>query len=297
MTNMKKILLYLFALTLLVGAFWSCDKDEISSKSIFDNQDAPQNAFDEWLLMNYTYPYNIDFKYKLEDIESNFSYQLAPARVENSVAMAKLIKYLWLEVYDEIGGIAFTRTYVPRIILLVGSPGLNPNGTELLGTAEGGLKITLYKVNDLDATALSMDILNEYYFKTIHHEFAHILHQTKNYPSNFLQISSTDYIGESWSDREETMSKAYGLGFVSRYARSAVDEDFVETLAVYVTSTAAQWNIMLTSAGTTGRSKIEEKFEIVRTYLRDSWNIDMVALRDAVQNRSALIGNLDLTTL
>jgi substrate import-associated zinc metallohydrolase lipoprotein len=294
MTDMKKTILYLFALILLMGA-WSCNKDEISSNSIFDNQDTPRNAFDQWLLMNYTYPYNIDFKYRLEDIESNPSYQLAPARVENSIAMAKLIKYLWLEVYDQVGGITFTRTYVPRIILLVGSSGYNPNGTELLGTAEGGMKITLYKINELDVTALSIDVLNEYYFKTIHHEFAHILHQTKNYSSDFLQISSTDYIGESWDDK--SLAEAYGLGFVSQYARSSVNEDFVETLAVYVTSTEAQWNAILTASGTAGKPKIEQKFSIVKDYLTTAWSIDIVALRDAVQERSARIGKLDLTTL
>jgi substrate import-associated zinc metallohydrolase lipoprotein len=293
---MKKTIIYLFALSLL-GSAWSCNKDEINSNSIFDNRDAPKNAFDEWLLMNYTYPYNIDFKYKLEDIESSLNYQLAPARVENSVAMAKLIKYLWLEVYDQVGGITFTRAYVPRIIHLVGSPGYSPNGTELLGTAEGGLKITLYKVNELNINALNIDWLNEYYFKTIHHEFAHILHQTKNYPSNFLQISSTDYIGENWNSGNETLSKANGLGFVSRYARSSVNEDFVETLAVYVTSTPAQWNVLLAAAGAAGRPKIEQKFGIVKDYLTAAWNIDIVALRDAVQERSALIGNLDLKNL
>jgi substrate import-associated zinc metallohydrolase lipoprotein len=293
---MKKILLYLFTLSLLPGA-WSCNKDEISSESIFVDSTTPRTAFDEWLLMNYTYPYNIDFKYKLEDIESNLYFHLSPAKVENSVALAKLIKYLWLEVYDQIAGITFTRTYVPRVILLVGSPGIQPDGTELLGTAESGMKIVLYKVNALDITALDLNFLNEYFFHTIHHEFGHILHQTKNYPSDFRQISSTDYIGASCFDREETLPKANGLGFVTRYARNGVDDDFVETLSVYVTSTPTQWNAILTAAGTTGRPKIEQKFSILKDYLTTAWNIDIVALRDAVQERTALIGKLDLTTL
>jgi substrate import-associated zinc metallohydrolase lipoprotein len=159
------------------------------------------------------------------------------------------------------------------------------------------MKIVLYKVNELDITALDLDFLNEYFFHTIHHEFGHILHQTKNYPSDFLQISPTDYIGDACFDRDETLAKANGLGFVSRYARNAVDEDFVETLSVYVTSTQAQWNAILTAAGTTGRPKIEQKFNILKDYLTIAWNIDIVALRDAVQERTALIGKLDLTTL
>jgi hypothetical protein len=36
-------------------------------------------------------------------------------------------------------------------------------------------------------------MMNEYYFKTMHHEFVHILHQTKNYPKDFEQISAGNY--------------------------------------------------------------------------------------------------------
>lgn len=49
----------------------------------------------------------------------------------------------------------------------------------VLGTAEGGMKITLYNVNDINPDKIDINLLNEYYFQTMHHEFAHILHQTK----------------------------------------------------------------------------------------------------------------------
>jgi substrate import-associated zinc metallohydrolase lipoprotein len=72
--------------------------------------------------------------------------------------------------------------YAPRVILLIGSPALSPrSGTMILGQAEGSVKITLFLVNYIDVTDIEM--LNEYYFKTMHHEFAHILHQTKPYPN------------------------------------------------------------------------------------------------------------------
>ena len=59
----------------------------------------------------------------------------------------------------------------------------------VLGTAEGGMKITLYNVNDINPDKIDINLLNEYYFQTMHHEFAHILHQTKNYDPAFDRIT------------------------------------------------------------------------------------------------------------
>ena len=291
---MKKILLYLYALILLPG-IWSCNKDEINSESIFVDPTTPRTAFDEWLLMNYTYPYNIDFKYKMEDIESDLRYQLAPAKVENSIAMAKLIKYLWIEAYNEHAGIDFLRTYIPRVIHLIGSGAYNTNNTVLLGTAEGGLKITLYAINDLDIDNVTIGQLNEWYLRTIHHEFAHILHQTKNYPMEFKLITVDGYCGDDWSLYEEY--EALEAGFISAYSMKSYDEDFVELIAHYLINTQATWNSKLTTAGTTGRALIEEKFSIVRNYLKNSWGIDVDELRNIILERADNFKKLDLRNL
>ena len=299
----------LVAACLFLGA---CSEEELDEKSIFDNPQVELKAFDIWLLENYTYPYNIEFKYKLEDIETSKEYNLAPARVRESLALAKLVKHLWVDSYNEVAGIAFTRTYVPRIIQLVGSAGWNNNGTRVLGTAEGGLKITLFEVNELDPTNLAD--LNYFYFKTMHHEFAHILHQTKNYDPYFQRISEADYISGDWymfaRREDDPVAAANRLGFVTRYSMSEPNDDFVEIIAVYVTSTPAEWANLLANAETPfipdrdseldpdpnpkGRRIIEEKFEIVRNYLKDSWGIDIDQLRDVVQRRTTEIDLLDL---
>jgi substrate import-associated zinc metallohydrolase lipoprotein len=300
MTDMKKILLYLCTLTLLVGAFWSCDKDEINSESIFVDPTTPRTAFDEWLLMNYTYPYNIDFKYKMEDMESDLDYQLAPAKVENSMAMAKLILYLWVEAYNEHVGIDFMRTYIPRVIHLIGSGAYNTNNTVVLGTAEGGMKITLYDINGLDIDNVTIDQLNSWYLRTMHHEFAHILHQTKNYPVEFRLITKDAYLGDDWNtpiSGTTIEAEALRVGFISAYSRKNYDEDFVELIAHYLINTAASWNTKLTSAGTDGRALIEQKFTIIRAYLKDSWSIDVDELRNVVQERSNTFKKLDLRNL
>ena len=93
--------------------------------------------------------------------------------------MAHLVKYLCLESYDEVAGIDFTRNYFPKMIFTIGEWEYRNNGTIILGTAESGKKILLTGVNYLDTYKSSPAALNHYYFKTIHHEFTHILNHTK----------------------------------------------------------------------------------------------------------------------
>lgn len=98
---MKKILLYTLAIFLTGVMISSCSDDEFG-ESIFNTTPRERTEFDNWLLQNYVKEYNIDFKYRMEDIEADMSYNLIPAEVEKSKKLAKIIKYLWLESYDEI---------------------------------------------------------------------------------------------------------------------------------------------------------------------------------------------------
>ena len=141
---MKKNILLLLAFLCCGVAFSSCGEDELNSNSIFDDEVTTERTeLDYWLDENYLYPYNVDFKYRMEDIESSLSDNLVPIRYDMAVQMARLVKYLWFEAYDEAGGVQFTRQYAPKVIHLVGSWQWNPNGTITLGYAEGGLKVTL----------------------------------------------------------------------------------------------------------------------------------------------------------
>lgn len=289
--NMKKII-YLLAFVILSGCFASCSDDDLNSESIFDTTPPVRNEFDTWLNTNYTIPYNIAFKYKMEDIESSMEYTLSPPRIENSIAMAKLVKYLWLESYNEVGGVVFTATNVPRIIHLVGSPAYNTNGTMVLGTAEGGLKVTLYMVNNLDVENVSPAFLNDYYFKTMHHEFTHILTQKKNYDPDFQLITEADYVSGNWY--QYSIGIANRAGFVSPYAMNEANEDFAEIVSTFITSSPAQWELLLNNAGTSGRGIILQKYKIVEDYMKNSWSIDLVHLRDVIQRRSSEINLLDL---
>ena len=120
---MKKQIIYsLLALTTVcLGA---CNNnDEIdTANSIFSTEPLERNAFDYWLLDNYTYPYNIDFMYRMKDIESDHKYNLVPADYDKAVALSKIIKHVWMDAYVELAGMDFLRVYVPKTFHLIGSP-------------------------------------------------------------------------------------------------------------------------------------------------------------------------------
>ena len=288
----KYISTLLFAASIVLGA---CNEDKLDSHSIFNTESPERNAFDTWLLLNYIVPYNIQFNYKYIDKESDNTYNLIPAEYDKCVAMAKLTKYLWIDSYNELLGETFIKTYCPRMIQLIGSKAYNSQGSVVLGTAEGGLKITLYNVNELDVNNPNIDFLNTWFFKTMHHEFAHILHQTKNYSTDFNLIS-TDYQGPSWLNLESD-EIANTMGFITRYASFSPDEDFVEIISNYITHDADYWENVLNNGGALGKIKLQKKFDIVRKYLKDSWGIDIDKLRDIVQRRSGSLSEVDLENL
>lgn len=288
----KTVLMLLFAAG---AALASCSEEELDSQSIFDVSSPERTSFDTWLYMNYTVPYNIQFNYKYIDRESDNTYNLVPADIEKAEVMAKVTKYLWIDSYTELLGPEFMMTYCPRMIQLIGSKAYNSQGSVVLGTAEGGQKITLYNVNELDIQNLDISFLNYWFFKTMHHEFAHILHQTKNYSTDFNLIS-TDYQGPSWLNLEDD-AMANRMGYVSRYASYAPDEDFVEIISNYVTNPDGYWDAVLTTAGASGAPKLNAKMAIVRLWLAESWGIDIDRLRDIVQRRSDEVLKLDFDAI
>lgn len=280
---MKKNIIYLLLIMIAVS-FSACSEDDLNSTSVIKDSQQTENGFDRWITANLIKSYNIDLKYRMEDILSDRNYNLVPADFKKSTQLGQLVKYLCLDVYDEVtGSTEFIRSYFPKLIHFVGSPAYRNNGTMVLGTAEGGLMITLYNVNSVDVT--SVTDLNYYYFKTIHHEFAHILHQTKPYSTDFNEISGNDYVKDSWNTTYDSEDESLPYGFISPYSSSAVDEDFVELISIYVTNSADEWERKMVKAeknNATGRSIIEAKFEIVYNYMLNSWNIDLNKLRDTV---------------
>lgn len=300
---MKKNLYIVSLILFLASAFAACSEEELNPKSIFDDElEMEKNKLDKWLEVNYLYPYNVDFKYRMEDIESELGKNLVPMDFDLSVKLARIVKHVWYEAYDEVGGVPFTRQFAPKVIHLIGSYQYNPNGTITLGYAEGGLKVTLVGGNWLDPS--NIPFMNEMYFKTMHHEFAHILHQTKDYPVEYNTLSEGHYSPGGWNNRNK-ISQYAPYGFVTAYGSSQPTEDIAEVTACYLTWTQAQWNELekgtkIDESGnpvTGGWEIILKKIEIMKKYMKESYGIDMDVLRAAIDRRCDELQRMDLSEL
>ena len=273
----------------------SCQEEELNPNSVIKVTAAQKNDFDRWLEVNFRNPYNIDFKYRYEMNESDMNYFTIPADYEYSIVMAHLVKYLCVETYDEVAGISFTRSYFPKMFFLTGEWEYRNNGTIILGTAEGGKKIFLAGINLLPNYMNSAEDLNHYYIKTIHHEFTHILNQTKDYPVEFKSITGSGYVADSWNE-EPYESNHLQYGFITDYAQHSEDEDFAEMLSEYITHDQDWWKTQIQLAGADAGRLITAKLDVVREYMYDTFNIDIDVLRTTVIRRQneVFAGHVDL---
>jgi len=295
---MKKIKYIVITTIALIAILQSCTEKDVpdTDRTVVVVDDTTTNDFDLFLDREFVEPYNIDFIYKWIDVESNFDYTLVPAEYEESVRMANLVRYLCLEAFEEVAPDDFLKTYFPKQIVMVGTSAFQNNGTEILGTAEGGVKIVLYDINSLDTT--DIDLLYSRYFRTIFHEFAHILHQTKDFTVDFDAISLDDYVGDLWNESwNQTDNTSAAAGFISDYASSEPNEDFVELFAFYITNNETSWAQIIENAGDVGGPIITQKMEIVKKYLLSTWSIDIDALRDEIELRANNLDSQDLDNI
>ncbi|MDR1671408.1 MAG: putative zinc-binding metallopeptidase [Alistipes sp.] len=290
MKNLK----YTFLLLLPGLLFGSCHKEKLNPDSVI-TVNTSDTEFDKWIRDNYTNPYNISIKYTWQDIEANTGHYLDPADIEKCKPLAKVIQYIWLETFNEVMGVDFLREHSPKVILMVGSWAYNTNNTYTLGSAESGMKITLYGVNELDFANISGSMTSiERYMKTIIHEFCHILHQKKMFDPEFERISSADYVEDNWSADVNSEANAYALGFISRYGRKNQFEDFVELLSHFIVYGQEYMDDISTKAGADGAAKLKQKFDIATSYLTNSWRLDIYELRRVFDRRLNSVENIDL---
>jgi len=119
----------------------------------------------------------------------------------------------------------------------------------------------------------------------MHHEFGHILHQNIYYPVAYKTIS-TGYTGNWYNIPDAT---ARQNGFITAYAMSAPDEDFVEMISSMLAGGPNgpsggydEYEQLLAEAGgpgSVGYETIKQKEAVVVDYFARSWNIDFYALR------------------
>ena len=302
-SKMKNYIKFFAIAAASVMALASCQQEELNPESVIKDSRAEKNEFDAWLEANLLRPYNVEIKYRYDLVESDLDYRTVPADYGQSIVYAHLVKYLCVDSYDEVAGTVFTCKYFPKLFFLEGTFHYDNNGSMILGTAEGGRKIFLGGVNFLNyyveqaQETKNPGTLNELYFKTIHHEFTHILNQTKEFTEDYQMVSGTDYVLGAWNKTHRSDYLKYG--FISQYSQHSAREDFAEMLSTYVLNSQAQWDSWMASAGTDGAAKIAKKLDYVRKYLLDAFGIDLEELREVILRRTddILYDRVNLTDL
>lgn len=241
----------------MLSLTYACSDDTLSGTSVITTETEEDNSeFGQWLQKNYTEPYNIKFNYRYIDKLAHSAYNVIPADVEKSKALAILVKKVWMDAYEEVAGKDFLKKKCFREFLLIGSPQIKGNNEMTIGQAEGGIMVTLFRVNELDPAHVYINQTNHYepkykkpldlnfwYFHTMHHEFMHILTQTKNYSTDFQTISAGKYHASDWVNvKDEDAPKE---GFVTGYASMEYNEDIAEIYSTYVTLTEPAWQEIL----------------------------------------------------
>lgn len=260
--------------------FTSCEDDDISG-SIVEMPESVEwdtTAIGKYIYNNYTLPYNIRVIYRWEDGRQDMGKNLVPPKEEKIIPFLTMLKRVWMEPYVEFMDSADFAKYTVKEMLLTGSKALNTSGSATLGFAEGGRQILLYDVNTLSIDDLAGFVM---YFHTIHHEFAHILQQNnKDYDGEYRVLSKGLYTS-AWTNSTNDGAREEGL--ITAYAKSGVDEDFVEMLSIKLVNSPAAWNYLIDRVeNTEARNILRTKERIVDEWMKNVWEIDVDDFQEAV---------------
>ncbi len=255
---------------------------------------------DAWIYDSLTAPYNIAVKYKWDqgELQQFFDKTLVPPKEEKVIPLLSSINKAWANVYIQEAGLQFFKNISPKFFYLVGS-GIYVRGGLIVGTAEGGRKIVLSNLNEfrikgMPGYALSDTENVKEVFRTIHHEYAHILDQTIKFPVEFSASSASSYTAD-WLNVLPGDSK--NEGFISQYAISGAIEDWAEMVS-YMLVDGKNWfdqyvnsiNYTGTTAnGTTAavaKARLRQKEAVVVSYFKQAWNIDFYSLQS--RSRAAI---------
>jgi substrate import-associated zinc metallohydrolase lipoprotein len=275
-----KLTINIYALCLLAILVSCSKKDNLDGPvpSTLGGDTWTKGAIDKWLYDSLTKTYNIETKYRWDPWEVQLDKTLVPPDESKVIPVMSAVKQIWIDPYtQETGSDLFIKKYAPKEFVLVGSPQYD-FGQILLGQAEGGNKIALYTVNNFDKSNI---VELKRMLHTIEHEFAHILHQNILYPTEYKGIT-TGYTATWFNIQEE---EARENGFITAYAMSGPDEDFVEMVSMMLVQGKEIYEAMLASVtSATARASLRKKEEIVVAYFRQAWNIDFYRLQQRTQD-------------
>ncbi|AEW00214.1 hypothetical protein A4D02_28225 [Niastella koreensis] len=292
---MKRFATYFCITLLIIGCKKSENLGSVDDISGLGGDTWVKGPIDNWVYDNLTKPFNISVKYKWDQFELELNKDLVPPDEEKIIPVMQAVKKVWIDTYIAEAGDVFIKNYCPKFFVLCGSASWNTDGTITLGTAEGGRKIVLYVLNDFRTKAMtdytpSDSNTVKQLFHTIEHEFGHILHQNVLYPEDFKRITPGFYTA-NWNNVSDNAARRDG--FVTAYAMSAPDEDFVEMIAMMLIEGRAGFDKIVNSipAGTSingitqadAIAKLRKKETMVVSYYKDVWSVDFYSLQNRVR--------------
>ena len=284
---MKIVKIYKAALIAGVLLVASCAHEDQPTESRLDFSVPTKTDLDKWISTSFLDLYNINVYYEWDQNTVDNTRYLFPPKVEKVQPAMEVVKKIWIDSYTTIGGVNFVKKIAPREFVLVGGVNLNTNGTLTLGLAEGGQRITLFQVDNLNKKSRA-NVTQ--FIHTIQHEYVHILNQTK--PFDEQAWSKLTPVGYTSTWYTEPIATSRNLGFVTSYARLNIYEDFAETAAAILTSSKAEYDALLASVtDATAKANIKAKEALVVKYYKDAFNIDFYALRDQAQKNTDTVVN------
>jgi substrate import-associated zinc metallohydrolase lipoprotein len=267
----------------------SCYKDE-SLEAPVKPQTPSEDPIDIYIQNNFVDQYGVAVRYKFVDRYVDPDKRVSPPLREVVEPTLDFLTQFWVNPYINVqNGRRFFENHVPAEVVLVGSLMYNDDGTVTLGTADAGARITLTDVNSIDLNDQEWLYLQ---LNVIYHEFAHIVHQRYNLPTNWQDISPEGYTSVgSWytlSDEE-----ALQRGFVTNYATSNYNEDFAEMVA-YITFFPEFYERYIIDeencttndciARNEGRALLRQKYVAVLSHYEEVTGVDLLDVRAIVQD-------------
>jgi substrate import-associated zinc metallohydrolase lipoprotein len=277
--------LFLTGMLLITTACFQSDDLNIPEKE----EEQSEDELDIYIQKNFVEKYGMAIRYAFVDRYVDPSKRVTPPERENVIPMLEFLQKFWITPFISVpNGNTFFKRYVPSEVVFIGSTIYNADGTEILGTADAGARITLSRVNYIDTNDQQWLYLQ---LGTIYHEFAHVMHQNFNLPPNFQSISPQGYTSSgSWYVL--TDESALQRGFVSPYATSSYNEDFAETVAfiLYYPEFYERYMNDEEDCTTTacvarneGRARLRQKYNAILAHYKQYTGVDLLDIRDLIQ--------------
>lgn len=271
---MKRYLIFLTAGLILFSSCSKKDEDLTTPIAGLGGVRYQKTPLDIAIYETYTKPYNIEVVYRWDAGLMGFTTVLVPADESRVLPVMNILKKGWIEPFEEIVGSDFVKRYVPKQYVLIGSYAYTSSGNIVLGSADQGLKVNMYGINQINLK--SMDGVRQV-LGTVHHELAHVLHQNIMYPADFELVCAGDYDSNGLNISQAV---ARSLGFTGGYGMTGPNEDFATLVSTMLNNSKAEFDAMINSIPEElGRTRLREKENIVVTYFLQAWNIDFWELQ------------------